>query len=154
MTDDEHDITGYEHDITGDEHNITGDEHNITGDEHDITGDVHHDTGVIYNENHDTESPISLRHQVEVIQKRFNGVTEFYRNWQDYENGFGDLNNEFWLGNKYIAMLTSRGNHELRIDLEDWNGEKRYALFTRFKVGDQSNNYRLTISGYSGNAGS
>ncbi|XP_063418639.1 angiopoietin-related protein 7-like isoform X2 [Mytilus trossulus] len=88
-----------------------------------------------------------------VIQKRFNGVTEFYRNWQDYENGFGDLNEEFWLGNKYIALLTSRGNHELRIDLEDWNGEKAYALFISFKVGDQSTNYKLTVSGYSGNAG-
>ncbi|CAC5421430.1 unnamed protein product [Mytilus coruscus] len=70
MTDDEHDITGYEHDITGDEHNITDDEHNITCDEHDITGDVHHDTGVIYNENQDTESPISLRHQMEVMRKK------------------------------------------------------------------------------------
>ncbi|CAC5391453.1 Fibrinogen-like protein A,Ryncolin-4,Angiopoietin-related protein 1,Ficolin-2,Ryncolin-1,Tenascin-R,Fibrinogen-like protein 1,Ficolin-1,Tenascin-X,Ryncolin-3,Fibroleukin,Fibrinogen C domain-containing protein 1,Ryncolin-2,Angiopoietin-related protein 6,Techylectin-5B,Angiopoietin-related protein 2,Microfibril-associated glycoprotein 4,Fibrinogen alpha chain,Ficolin-1-A,Tenascin,Angiopoietin-4 [Mytilus coruscus] len=88
-----------------------------------------------------------------VIQKRFNGVTEFYRNWKDYEKGFGDLNQEFWLGNKYIALLTSRGNHELRIDLEDWNGEKKYALFKSFRVGDQSTNYRLTISGYSGNAG-
>lgn len=50
-------------------------------------------------------------------------------------------------------MLTSRGNHKLRIDLEDWNGEKAYALFKSFKVGDQSTNYTLTISGYSGNAG-
>ncbi|CAG2194302.1 unnamed protein product [Mytilus edulis] len=33
-----------------------------------------------------------------VIQKRFNGSTDFYRNWLDYENGFGDLNEEFWLG--------------------------------------------------------
>ncbi|XP_052106729.1 angiopoietin-related protein 7-like isoform X1 [Mytilus californianus] len=88
-----------------------------------------------------------------VIQKRFNGVTEFYRNWQDYENGFGDLNEEFWLGNKYIALLTSRGKYELRIDLEDWNGEKKYALYKSFKVGDQSTKYKLTISGYSGNAG-
>ncbi|XP_071161640.1 uncharacterized protein [Mytilus edulis] len=88
-----------------------------------------------------------------VIQKRFNGVTEFYRNWQDYETGFGDLNEEFWLGNKYIAMLTSRKNHQLRIDLEDWDGEKKYAVFKSFKVGDQSTKYTLTISGYSGNAG-
>ncbi|CAC5385532.1 unnamed protein product [Mytilus coruscus] len=70
ITGNEHNITGDVHDITGDEHNITGDEHDITGDEHDITGDVHHDTGVIYNENHDTESPISLRHQVEVMRKK------------------------------------------------------------------------------------
>ncbi|CAG2225244.1 Tenascin-R,Ryncolin-2,Angiopoietin-related protein 1,Angiopoietin-related protein 6,Ficolin-3,Techylectin-5B,Ryncolin-1,Fibrinogen C domain-containing protein 1,Ficolin-2,Fibrinogen-like protein 1,Fibrinogen alpha chain,Tenascin,Ficolin-1,Fibrinogen-like protein A,Microfibril-associated glycoprotein 4,Ryncolin-3,Angiopoietin-related protein 2,Angiopoietin-4 [Mytilus edulis] len=92
-------------------------------------------------------------HMFKVIQKRFNGFTEFYRNWQDYENGFGDLKGEFWLGNKYIALLTSLGNHELRIDLEDWNGEKAYALFTSFKVGDRSTHYTLTISGYSGNAG-
>ncbi|CAC5368108.1 EGLN [Mytilus coruscus] len=70
ITGDEHDMTDDEHDITGYEHDITGDEHNITGDEHDITGDVHHDTGVIYNENHDTESPISLRHQMEVMRKK------------------------------------------------------------------------------------
>ncbi|XP_063425416.1 microfibril-associated glycoprotein 4-like isoform X2 [Mytilus trossulus] len=88
-----------------------------------------------------------------VIQKRFNGSTDFYRNWLDYENGFGDLNEEFWLGNKNIALLTSRRNHELRIDLEDWEGRKAYALFKSFKVGDQSTNYTLTISGYSGNAG-
>lgn len=56
-------------------------------------------------------------------------------------------------GNKYIALLTSQGNRELRIDLEDWNGDKRYALFESFKVGDQSTNYTLTISGYSGSAG-
>ncbi|CAC5413295.1 unnamed protein product [Mytilus coruscus] len=70
ITGDEHDMTDDEHDITGYEHDITGDEHNITCDEHDIIGDVHHDTGVIYNENQDTESPISLRHQVEVMRKK------------------------------------------------------------------------------------
>ncbi|CAG2194303.1 Angiopoietin-related protein 1,Ficolin-1-A,Angiopoietin-1,Fibrinogen C domain-containing protein 1,Ryncolin-1,Angiopoietin-related protein 7,Angiopoietin-related protein 6,Ficolin-3,Fibrinogen C domain-containing protein 1-B,Fibroleukin,Fibrinogen-like protein 1,Ficolin-1,Ficolin-1-B,Angiopoietin-4,Tenascin-R,Ryncolin-2,Techylectin-5B,Fibrinogen C domain-containing protein 1-A,Fibrinogen-like protein A,Ryncolin-3,Angiopoietin-2,Tenascin-X,Ficolin-2,Fibrinogenalpha chain,Tenascin,Angiopoietin-related protei len=92
-------------------------------------------------------------HMFKVIQKRFNGVTEFYRDWQDYENGFGNLNEEFWLGNKYIALLTSQGNHQLKIDLDDWNGDKRYALFESFKVGDQSTNYTLTTRGYSGNAG-
>ncbi|XP_063427390.1 angiopoietin-1-like isoform X2 [Mytilus trossulus] len=45
-----------------------------------------------------------------VIQKRFNGAVEFNRNWTDYENGFGELHGEFWLGNKNIAQLTSEGN--------------------------------------------
>ncbi|XP_063426148.1 techylectin-5B-like [Mytilus trossulus] len=110
----------------------------------------------VYRISPDDSQSFKVRCEIEgwtVIQKRFNGVTKFYRNWQDYENGFGDLNEEFWLGNKYIAMLTSRGNHELRIDLEDWNGEKKYALFKSFKIGDQSDKYKLTISGYSGNAG-
>ncbi|CAC5356131.1 Fibrinogen-like protein A,Ryncolin-2,Microfibril-associated glycoprotein 4,Ficolin-2,Ryncolin-1,Ryncolin-3 [Mytilus coruscus] len=88
-----------------------------------------------------------------VIQKRFNGATEFYRNWEDYENGFGDLNGEFWLGNRIIALLTSIGTHELRINLEDWDGNKRYANFKNFKIDGVSDKYRLHISGYTGNAG-
>ncbi|OPL32851.1 hypothetical protein AM593_00033, partial [Mytilus galloprovincialis] len=88
-----------------------------------------------------------------VIQKRYNGATEFYRNWEDYENGFGDLNGEFWLGNKIIALLTSIGTHELKINLEDWDGSKRYAIFKNFKIDGASDKYRLHISGYSGDAG-
>ncbi|XP_071146606.1 fibrinogen-like protein 1 isoform X1 [Mytilus edulis] len=88
-----------------------------------------------------------------VIQKRFDGSTEFYRNWEDYENGFGDLNREFWLGNRNIALLTSIGTHELKINLEDWDGSKRYANFKNFKIDGASDKYRLNISGYSGNAG-
>ncbi|XP_071145854.1 fibrinogen gamma-B chain-like [Mytilus edulis] len=88
-----------------------------------------------------------------VIQKRFDGSTEFYKNWDDYENGFGNLNGEFWLGNRNIALLTSFGTHELRINIEDWNGNKRYANFKNFKIDGASDKYRLHISGYSGDAG-
>ncbi|VDI21031.1 Hypothetical predicted protein [Mytilus galloprovincialis] len=88
-----------------------------------------------------------------VIQKRYDGSVEFHRNWKDYENGFGDKHGEFWLGNKNIAQLTSVGNHELRIDVEDWDGNKRYAVYKSFSIGDASTKYRLSISKYSGNAG-
>ncbi|XP_063427384.1 fibrinogen-like protein A isoform X1 [Mytilus trossulus] len=88
-----------------------------------------------------------------VIQKRFNGAVEFHRNWKDYENGFGDLHGEFWLGNKNIAQLTSEGNHELRINVEDWDRNKRYAVYRSFSIGNASTKYRLNISNYSGNAG-
>ncbi|XP_071162194.1 ficolin-2-like [Mytilus edulis] len=88
-----------------------------------------------------------------LIQKRYDGSVEFHRNWKDYENGFGDIHGEFWLGNKNIAQLTSEGNHELRIDVEDWDGNMRYAVYKSFSVGDSSTKYRLNISNYSGNAG-
>ncbi|CAC5356130.1 Fibrinogen-like protein A,Ryncolin-2,Tenascin-X,Angiopoietin-related protein 6,Angiopoietin-related protein 2,Microfibril-associated glycoprotein 4,Ryncolin-1,Ryncolin-3,Fibroleukin,Fibrinogen C domain-containing protein 1 [Mytilus coruscus] len=88
-----------------------------------------------------------------VIQKRFSGETEFHRNWTDYENGFGDLDREFWLGNRQIALLTSIGAHELRITLEDWNWNNRHANYKNFKIDGASEKYRLHISGYSGNAG-
>ncbi|XP_063427014.1 fibrinogen-like protein A [Mytilus trossulus] len=87
-----------------------------------------------------------------VIQKRYEGSVEFNRNWKDYENGFGDKRGEFWLGNKNIAKLTSEKNHELRIDVEDWDGNKRYAVYKSFSVGDASTKYQLTIGNYSGNA--
>lgn len=87
-----------------------------------------------------------------VIQRRYDGSTEFYRNWETYENGFGDLDKEFWLGNKYIALLTKDGQHELMINLSI-TGESRYAHYNSFKVGDASTKYRLTVGGYSGDAG-
>lgn len=33
-----------------------------------------------------------------VILNRFNGTTNFYRNWLEYKNGFGNIATEFWIG--------------------------------------------------------
>lgn len=40
-----------------------------------------------------------------VIQYRFNGSEDFFRNWTDYESGFGTLDGEFWLGNEKIYQV-------------------------------------------------
>ena len=34
----------------------------------------------------------------QVFQRRMNGSVDFYRRWADYEGGFGDPAEEFWLG--------------------------------------------------------
>ena len=41
-----------------------------------------------------------------VLQRRKDGSVDFYRDWVDYEEGFGDLNGEFSLGLSKIHRLT------------------------------------------------
>ncbi|XP_052059180.1 fibrinogen-like protein 1 [Mytilus californianus] len=88
-----------------------------------------------------------------VLQRRRDGSTDFYRGWTDYENGFGDLQNEFWLGNKNIHAITSQRQYQLRFDLEDFEEENRYAIYSTFNIGNASSEYQLTIQGYTGDAG-
>ncbi|XP_058065834.1 ficolin-2-like [Anopheles bellator] len=89
-----------------------------------------------------------------VIQHRFNGSTNFYRNWKEYQNGFGQLEGEFWLGLDRIHQLTTSKPHELVILLEDFDGNKTYAKYSRFEIGGESELYAINnITGYSGTAG-
>jgi hypothetical protein len=37
------------------------------------------------------------------------GTVDFYKNWQQYKQGFGDPRGEFWLGNDHIYELTNQG---------------------------------------------
>ncbi|CAC5392203.1 unnamed protein product [Mytilus coruscus] len=54
--------------------------------------------------------------------------------------------------NEKINRLTSSGKYRLRINLEDFSGNLAYAEYNNFLVGDASSEYKLTVSGYSGNA--
>jgi len=44
-----------------------------------------------------------------VIQRRQNGRENFSRDWEDYKNGFGDQQRDFWLGNENIHLVTTQG---------------------------------------------
>ena len=89
-----------------------------------------------------------------IIQKRSSGPRdEFNQNWNEYLNGFGSLDGNFWLGLENIHALTKNGDQELRIELEDFEGEKRWAKYSNFSISSASDFYRLSISGFSGTAG-
>ena len=84
-----------------------------------------------------------------MFQRRRDGSENFKRGWTDYENGFGNVKGEHWLGLKKISCLTSVGvKTKLRIDLADFAGHSKYACYDYFHVGNPSTNYRLTIGGY------
>ena len=88
-----------------------------------------------------------------VFQRRQDGSVYFYRNWTDYENGFGNLTGEFWLGLSKIHCLTKEGSNTLRVDLEDFDGNTVYANYSTFSISNGSTEYILTVGGYSGTAG-
>ena len=88
-----------------------------------------------------------------VFQRRQDGSVDFYRNWTDYEDGFGNLTGEFWLGLGKINRLTKEQSNTLRVDLGDFDNNTRYAQYTTFSVGNSTTEYNLTEGGYSGTAG-
>ena len=85
-----------------------------------------------------------------IFQRRIDGSVEFYLGWKNYTKGFGDLNGEFWLGLNTINRLSASGQNELRVDMDDFENETRYAEYTTFAVAGKADKYRLTIGGYSG----
>ncbi|KAI0224939.1 hypothetical protein LSAT2_024085, partial [Lamellibrachia satsuma] len=52
-----------------------------------------------------------------------------------------------------LQDITSRRNYQLRIDLEDFQGETRHAVYSNFAVASESDKFRLTLGSYRGNAG-
>ena len=76
-----------------------------------------------------------------------------FRMGRPYRVGFGNLSGEFWLGNDNLHRLTANATMMLRVDLEDYDGVRKYAEYTTFSVADADDNYRLTIAGYNGTAG-
>jgi hypothetical protein len=85
-----------------------------------------------------------------VFQRRQNGSEDFYLGWSDYKAGFGNLDDEFWLGLNKIHRLTKSGQDVLRVDLMDFNDAQRYAKYGTFSVADENDKYRLNVASYSG----
>ena len=88
-----------------------------------------------------------------VFQRREDGKENFYRTYREYVKGFGDSNEEHWLGLEILHRLTHAYNVTLRVDLEDWEGATASAAYSSFSVGDPASGFRLSVSGYTGTAG-
>ena len=86
-----------------------------------------------------------------VVQRRDRRYhTTFHRAWTEYADGFGDLYKEFWFGLNAMYCLTNTGNWELRIDFTFDNGTKSFMHYNHFRVGPATDNYRLSVSGFTG----
>ena len=81
------------------------------------------------------------------------GTINFTRNWEDYENGFGDLDGEFWIGLKNIHELTNQ--HDVDLQISVWNDTETSITWNYpvFRVAGPEYSYQLTVCGGTGEGG-
>ncbi|XP_028833086.1 angiopoietin-related protein 4 [Denticeps clupeoides] len=79
-----------------------------------------------------------------VIQRRQDGSVDFDQLWQAYQNGFGNLNGEFWLGLERIHALSRAGDRVLKIQISDWT-DKAESVSYPFRLSGEESNYTLRI---------
>ncbi|XP_021115102.1 tenascin-X [Heterocephalus glaber] len=87
-----------------------------------------------------------------VFQRRVDGRTDFWRDWEDYAHGFGNVSGEFWLGNEALHSLTQAGDYSMRVDLRAGD-EAVFAQYDSFRVDSAAQYYRLHLDGFHGTAG-
>ncbi|CAH1777537.1 unnamed protein product [Owenia fusiformis] len=91
------------------------------------------------------------------IMKRFDGSQDFFRSWVEYQQGFGEPYNEHFIGLDNLASILKQRGYKVRFDLTTWptvpTSQTGFAEYSVFNMADESDKYRLNISGYSGTAG-
>uniref|UniRef100_A0A8D0DYH1 Angiopoietin like 3 n=1 Tax=Salvator merianae TaxID=96440 RepID=A0A8D0DYH1_SALMN len=88
-----------------------------------------------------------------VIQNRSGGSLDFNQTWESYINGFGNLDEEFWLGLHKIYSIVDQADYILRIELEDWRTHRRYIEYA-FTMGGPETDYAVFLSKITGNIAS
>jgi len=77
---------------------------------------------------------------------------DWNRNWEEYKDGFGSIDADFWLGLEKVHLLTSSQPYRLRVEMQHRSTNLWYsAEYWSFKIG--ADKYRLDVSGYSGDDG-
>jgi len=89
-----------------------------------------------------------------LIQQNVDGSDCFNRSWEEFKVGFNDKRGNYWLGNDLLSQLTQQGRYKLRFDLQlTINHSWYWAEYSTFIVKDETHNYKLHVSGFSGNTG-
>ncbi|ALC39518.1 maker489 [Drosophila busckii] len=87
-----------------------------------------------------------------VIQRRQDGSVSFDRAWDEYREGFGNLRGEFFIGLDKLHKMTNSQPYELFIVLKDFLNETRYASYSNFVIGSETESFILKSLGtFNGN---
>ena len=88
-----------------------------------------------------------------LIQQNTDGSNFFNRSWAEFKVGFSDRRGNYWLGNDLLHQITKNTRYKLRFDLQARsNLTWYYSEYSSFVVSSEASNYRIGVSGYSGNA--
>ncbi|XP_078489867.1 microfibril-associated glycoprotein 4-like [Ciona intestinalis] len=87
------------------------------------------------------------------VQRRQNGSVDFYQDWANYTNGFGNLDGDFWLGLENLHLLTRDNKSALRIDIKmDCYGYywslSQNVQYSFFHVASAAEAYKLNVGGF------
>ena len=73
----------------------------------------------------------------------------FNRSWAGYKDEFGNLTSLYWIGLDRLHEVSQYGCR-IRFDFQRQNGNWQFAEYSHFSVAGSSDNYRLSVGGYSG----
>uniref|UniRef100_UPI00398F8BD4 fibrinogen-like protein 1-like protein n=1 Tax=Pristiophorus japonicus TaxID=55135 RepID=UPI00398F8BD4 len=80
-----------------------------------------------------------------VLQKiTKNSKVSFAEKWSTYQGTFGDVENDYWLGNDYIHLITKQAHYEVKFVLQN-NNKKIEIDYASFKVAGAKDNYTLSL---------
>lgn len=88
-----------------------------------------------------------------IQQNSYNTEITWSETWTTYKYGFGNLEEDHWLGNEYIRLITEQKWYKIRINLVDAEGNHRYAEYDSFVLQDEKHGYAMNLGTYEGNAG-
>ncbi|XP_071835379.1 uncharacterized protein [Apostichopus japonicus] len=88
-----------------------------------------------------------------ILQRRTSSSVSFYRNWNEYKNGFGIPTGDHWIGNDKIYKLTNQKTYQLLIEKTNREGSTYHSRYSSFRISNERDKYRLSLGGYNGNAG-
>ncbi|XP_050785629.1 fibrinogen-like protein 1-like protein [Gopherus flavomarginatus] len=72
--------------------------------------------------------------------------------WSTYKYGFGNVQDDYWLGTEYIYRIAKQKVYQVRFVIHDSSGIMKYADYNVFSLEDESNGYRLRLGSYTGTA--
>ena len=80
-----------------------------------------------------------------------NSNFSFDRFYYEYEDGFGELGDNFWYGLRLLRDITSRTPHEMRVDMFEHDNDTMstsHAFYSTFEV--EGDDYTLTLGNFTG----